>query len=344
MIGKLRKAAILDGYLLFLAATVVAAYFFPAKGSFVPVLNVLVYVAVSGLFFVHGVALSTRQVLSAMVDWRPQLMIFSATYFVFPIVASGLIMAVGGRIDREILSGFAFVSILPSTVQSSIAFTSIAKGDVAVALCGASVSNLAGVAVTPALASLLVVSPTGGAIGGDAFKDIALQILAPFIAGQLARPLLVDWITRHTFATTIFDRGSILLVVYSAFSAGSATGVWSKLGMTNLMWILGLDASLLGAILIFTTLCSRGLRFARGVEIPVVFCGSKKSLASGVPMANVLFSAHAVSVIIIPLMLFHQLQLFACAVLANRYARNAPAPASSIQLATLTRIDEQGLG
>ncbi|ATE59832.1 bile acid:sodium symporter family protein [Thauera sinica] len=314
-----------DPYLVALVATVAFASIFPAQGAGVEVLDFAVQIAIAGLFFVYGARLSTGQVLSALLRWKPQLAVFATTYLVFPLVGLLLVRLFGGNVDEGIAIGILFLSILPSTVQSSIAFTSIARGNVAAALCAASVSNLAGVVLTPALMALLITSTAGHAMPGSAVKDIALQILAPFIAGQFARPLLAGWLGRHKFATMLFDRGSILLVVYSAFSAGMLAGVWKDVSAQSLVWIALLDVLLLALIMAFTWLASRSLRFERGDEIAVVFCGSKKSLASGIPMANVLFPAHTVSLVVIPLMLFHQLQLFVCAVLARRYAANDPA-------------------
>ncbi len=49
-------------------------------------------------------------------------------------------------------------------------------------------------------------------------------------------------------------------------------------------------------------------------------------MATGVPMAQVLFATSAVGTIILPLMIFHQIQLMVCAVLAQRYAQREEEP------------------
>lgn len=209
--------------------------------------------------------------------------------------------------------------LLPSTVQSSIAFTSIARGNVPAAICCASVSNLAGVVITPLLATMLLSASSGG-MSFDAVRDIALQILLPFVVGQCARPLIGDWLSRGKTLTMLIDRGSILLVVYSAFSAGVVAGIWSKVTPQSLVLVVVLNLVMLAIVLFFTTTVSCLLRFPVEDEIAIVFCGSKKSMASGLLMANIIFPASTVGLIVLPLMLFHQMQLMVCAALARHYS------------------------
>jgi solute carrier family 10 (sodium/bile acid cotransporter), member 7 len=322
-----------DPYLAALILTVVLAAVFPAVGVWATSVRVAVGLSIAGLFFSYGVKLATTQVLAALLHWQPQVLVFVTTYVVFPLVGWLWIRAfecVGFAADAAIATGMLFLTVLPSTVQSSIAFTALAKGNVAAALCSASVSNLGGVVLVPLLVSFLIRSGTAEASAGSAVGDIAVQILLPFVAGQCSRRWLIGWFERHKLATMLFDRGSILLVVYSAFSAGISAGVWQRVSSSTLMWIVLFDIALLGSIMTFTKLACRAMAFNRSDEIAVVFCGSKKSMASGIPMANVLFSAHIVSVVVIPLMIFHQLQLFVCALLAQRYARNNSSPSGPV--------------
>ena len=209
-----------------------------------------------------------------------------------------------------------FLTLLPSTVQSSIAFTSIARGNVAAAVCAASFSSLVGIVLTPLLAAWLI----GGSarVNGGSAVDLVLQLLLPFLLGQLARRWISEWISRHKPALTLVDRGSILLVVYGAFSEGVVNGVWSALSAARLGLLLGVCLALLLAVLGLTTVAGKRLGFDRADRIVLIFCGSKKSLASGLPMAAVLFPASAVSLAVLPLMLFHQIQLMACTVIAKR--------------------------
>ncbi len=310
----------LDPYILAIMGMVALAALLPARGMGKDVLDHVVVAAIALLFFLYGARISPQAIWAGITHWRLQGLVFATTFIVFPLVGFGVLKLAGGYLDSGLATGLMFLCLLPSTVQSSIAFTSIARGNVPAALCSASVSNLAGVVITPVLATMLLSANSGG-MSLDAVGDIALQILLPFLIGQCARPFIGSWLSRQKTLTMVFDRGSILLVVYSAFSAGVVAGIWSKVTPQSLALVIVLDLVILGVVLVFTTMVSRLLRFPVEDEIAIVFCGSKKSMASGLPMANILFSASTVGLIVLPLMLFHQMQLMVCAALARRYGQ-----------------------
>ena len=314
LIGRLP----IDPYLLMLIGTVALACVLPARGAAQPVAEASVTLAVGLLFFLYGARLSSAAVWAGLTHWRLQSLVFASTYVLFPCIGLAVYAATRSWLPADIAVGLLYLCLLPSTVQSSIAFTSIAGGNVPAALCSASVSNLIGVVLTPVLVAMLL--PSAGGFSAKSIEDIALQILLPFAAGQIARPWLGGWITRHKTLTTFVDRGSILLVVYAAFSAGMVAGIWTGLSPVDLVAVLAIALLILAIIIPATTLLSRRLGFSKQDEIAIVFCGSKKSMASGIPMATILFAGHSVSLIVLPLMLFHQAQLFVCAVLARRYA------------------------
>lgn len=315
----------IDPYLLLLLATVGIAFVLPARGAGAVFMDGLSYAAIVLLFFLYGARLSPQNILQGITHWRLQGLVLICSFVYFPLVGLGFTALFTQLLDKPLLIGLLFVCVLPSTVQSSIAFTSIARGNVAAALCSASVSNLLGVILTPLLVGLLL-NAHGGGFSLDAIWDIALQLVAPFALGQLLRPLIGGWIGRHRAILGYVDRGSILLVVYGAFSHGVVAGIWSQLSILDLCLVAVLDLAMLVVVLVSTTLASRWLGFRIEDQIAIVFCGSKKSLASGIPMANILFQGQSVGLIVLPLMLFHQLQLFACAVLARRYARRRIEP------------------
>lgn len=290
----------------------------PATGVAATIVAEMTKIAIFLLFFLHGAKLAPRAVLDGVSNWRLQLFVLLATFAVFPALGLGLRFLVGHQLAAPLETGVLFVCLLPSAVQSSIAFTSIARGNVPAAICAASASNLAGILLTPLLVGLLMNAHAGFSL--SSVGDVALQLLLPFALGQLGRPVIGAFLRRHAAVTSYVDRGSILLVVYGAFSAGVASGVFRGVDAIDLVWVLGLDALLLASVLCITTLGSRWLGLPTDDEIAIVFCGSKKSMASGIPMANILFPTDTVGLIVLPLMLFHQIQLFACAFLAQRYA------------------------
>ncbi len=317
--AKLLSRLPIDHYLLLLIGTVILAAVLPARGIWAHVSSFAVYGAVALLFFLYGARLAPKAVVEGLLHWRLQSLVFASTFILFPLLGLGITTALRPWLPPALSLGIMFVCVLPSTVQSSIAFTSIGRGNVPAALCSASVSNLFGMVVTPALVALLL-SGSGG-FSAQGLEDIALQLLLPFVAGQAVRPLIGAWLLRHKRITSVVDRGSVLLVVYAAFSAGMVAGIWHQVGWQSLALILVVDLALLAIVLAATTMASRAAGFSKEDEIAIVFCGSKKSMAAGIPMANILFHNHAIGLIVLPLMLFHQAQLFACATLAQRYAR-----------------------
>ncbi|MBT0669197.1 bile acid:sodium symporter [Novosphingobium profundi] len=327
----------LDTYLLLLIATVSLAALLPARGEAVALVDGVVKLAVAVLFLLYGARLKPAAIWLGVSHWRLQALIFASTYALFPVIGVVVRLVLRGHLPDEVVTGLVFLCLLPSTVQSSIAFTAIARGNVPGALCAASLSNVLGVFLTPILVSQLLPGASGG-FSLDALEQIAVQILAPFVAGQALRPWVGDWLAGHKRLTSVVDRGSILLVVYAAFSAGMVAGIWTRLSWDNLALVFLVDAVILGCVLLVTTLASRFCGFTREDEIAIVFCGSKKSMAGGLPMATVLFAGQAVGLIVLPLMLFHQLQLFVCATLARRFARAGDA----VRLTKGTRL-ESGL-
>jgi solute carrier family 10 (sodium/bile acid cotransporter), member 7 len=274
--------------------------------------------AIALMFFLQGARLAPQAASAGARHWRLHAVVLSSTFLLFPAIGLTARAIAPSLLTPPLWGGLLMLCLLPSTVQSSIAFTSIARGNVAAALCAATASNLFGILLTPLLAGLLL-SAHGG-FSARAVGDIVVQLLLPFAAGQLARPLIGQWVGRHKALTSFVDRGSILLIVYVAFSEGVTHGIWHQLDAEHFATLLLLDAGLLAAVLLATSAISRLLGFGRADQITIVFCGSKKSLASGLPMASVLFAGQSVGLILLPLMLFHQIQLMVCAALARRYA------------------------
>ncbi|MFF4602545.1 bile acid:sodium symporter family protein [Streptomyces sp. NPDC001339] len=307
-----------DGYLLALAGTVALAALLPARAAAAPVADGAATGAVALLFFLYGARLSTHEAMAGLRHWRLHLTVLACTFAVFPVLGLATRVLVPHVLPPTLHTGLLFLCLVPSTVQSSIAFTSLARGNVAAAICAGSFSSIAGIVITPLLAGL-VLHGAGGGFSADSLLSIVCQLLLPFLAGQVLRPRIGGFVARHRKALGYVDRGSILLVVYAAFSAGTVQGIWHQVSPLRLLCLLGVEAALLTVMLTATSYGSRRLGFPREDRIAITFAGSKKSLAAGLPMASVLFGAQA-GLMVLPLMLFHQMQLMVCAVLAKRYA------------------------
>lgn len=308
-----------NSYILLLIATVAIAALLPVSGASAKVLSQVSYGAVALLFFLYGAKLKSETIIAGITNLRLQTLVVSSTFILFPLLGMGIVLVAGRFIPSELSTGFIFLSLLPSTVQSSIALTAMARGNVPAAICAASLSNVLGVVVTPVLAAL-VLSTNGLRIDASTIVWICLQLLAPFLAGQLLRPLIGARIERAKLLTTIVDRGSILLIVYSAFSAGMVAGIWSRLSLAHLGVVVAMDMTLLVTVIGVMVLVGRRLKLDHADSMALLFCGSQKSLASGVPMANILFAGSATATTILPLMLFHQFQLILAAAIAQRMA------------------------
>ncbi|MFE5833952.1 bile acid:sodium symporter family protein [Streptomyces sp. NPDC056488] len=318
-----------DGYVLALLGTVVLAALLPASGTAATVAEGTSTGAVALLFFLYGARLSTREALDGLRHWRLHLTVLGCTFLLFPLLglaARGLVPAV---LTPQLYGGLLFLCLVPSTIQSSIAFTSIARGNVPAAICAGSFSSLAGIVLTPLLAALLLGGGVGAVGGGgglsaDGILRIVLQLLVPFLAGRLLRRWVGGFLVRHKKVLGHVDRGSILLVVYTAFSQGMTAGVWHLVTPARLGLLLAVEAVLLAVMLAATWYGAGRLGFDRADRIAIQFAGSKKSLAAGLPMASVLFGPQA-SLAVLPLMLFHQMQLMVCAVIAKRRAHDGEA-------------------
>ncbi|MCO8164367.1 bile acid:sodium symporter [Pseudomonas sp. 21LCFQ02] len=315
-----------DNFTLTLLAVVVAATFLPASGQVAVAFDWITNIAIALLFFLHGAKLSREAILAGAGHWRLHLLVFCCTFVLFPLLGLAMKPVLQPLVGTELYLGFLYLCALPATVQSAIAFTSLARGNIPAAICSAAASSLIGIFLTPLLVALLmnVHGDSGSTL--EAIRKISLQLLVPFIAGQIARRWIGNWVGRNKNWLKYVDQSSILLVVYSAFSAAVIGGLWQQVPPVMLLWVVLGCCVLLAIALGITALLGKLLGFSVEDRITILFCGSKKSLATGVPMAQVLFAGSTIGLLILPVMLFHQIQLMVCAWLAQRYARRPEAP------------------
>ncbi|MBG6222333.1 MULTISPECIES: bile acid:sodium symporter family protein [unclassified Janthinobacterium] len=322
-----------DNFTIALLVTVALASFLPCTGTTALVFGHVTTVAIGALFFLHGAKLSREAVVAGVMHWRLHVLVLASTFILFPLLGLALRPLALTFLTPELYVGILFLCALPSTVQSSIALTAMARGNVPAAICSASASNFIGIFLAPILVGLLVAKGADSKSSLDAVLSIVMQLLLPFLAGQFLRRWIGRWVDRHKAMLKFFDQGSILLVVYTAFSEAVSEGLWQTVSVETLIALCLFSIVLLALVLCLMTFISRRLGFSKEDEIAIVFCGSKKSLASGVPMAKVLFATHSLGMVILPLMLFHQIQLMICAVIAQRYARRdevVEVPASTL--------------
>lgn len=316
------KLLALDRFTILLIVMVILASIVPVSGQVAEVFGVITTAAIAVLFFLHGAKLSREAVVQGIMHWQLHTLVFAFTFLLFPVlglIAKPVLLPLLGQ---ELYWGFLFMCFLPSTVQSSIAFTSVARGNVASAVCSASFSNIAGMFITPVLVSLFIFGqsqhdydPTSSII------QITLLLLVPFILGQLLRPWVYPFLVKFPSLVKGFDQGTILMVVYGAFSGAVVAELWNEVSGTTLLILTVACSVLLTIIMLLALYVPKWLGFKHEDQIAIFFCSSKKTLASGVPMAQILFIGQPLGMIVLPIMIFHQIQLMVCGIIANYWSK-----------------------
>lgn len=320
MIGRALRTWV-DPFVVALVLVLLLGLLVPVPAAVRDVVATAGDVAVTVLFLVYGMRLSTREVVAGMRNVRLQGGILSATYLLFPLLGLLLHAAAVPLLGAALATGMLYLTLLPSTVQSSVSFTSIARGNVAGAITAATLSNVLGMVLTPLL--VLALMGRSGSVGLDGLRDVLLQLLLPFVVGQLLQPFVGGWVRARRWLTLTVDRGTILLVVLGAVTAATAAGVWDGVTWGMVAALLLLSAALLAVMLSATWTGGRALGLDRADRVALLMAGSKKSLATGLPMAAVLFPVATAATIAVPVIIFHQLQLVVAAVLARRLAVRA---------------------
>ncbi|WP_265443542.1 bile acid:sodium symporter family protein [Flexivirga meconopsidis] len=314
---------VLDPFILALAAVIGFAVFLPATGAAVPVVDHATTIGIALLFFMYGGRLPTDEFVDGLRHARLHLTVLACTFVLFPLLGLLIHLATPMFLPPLMVAGLLFLTLLPSTVQSSVSFTSIAHGNVSASICAATISNLLGVVITP----LWVLVAMGGTVTPSwaSVQSLVIQLIVPFILGQLLQRWVGPVLRRYKTYLTKVDRGVILLVVYGAFSDDMRAHMWTQVGLGPILLTLIVCAVLLTIVMFALAGATRLLRFNRADRLAIFFAGSKKSLTTGLPMAAVLFGPKQVGILVIPVMMFHQLQLIVCAQLARRWSRD-PVP------------------
>jgi len=316
----------LDGFILAMILAVIAGLLLPewgAKGGGLH-LDIITAIGIGLVFFLHGANLSPAAVRAGAANWRLHVFVHAATFVLFPAIGFAVFFTTGGILPEAVRLGFFFLCALPSTITTSVAMTAMGRGNVAGAIFDATLSGLIGMVLTPVLVSLVVSASSGHLPLGPAILDVMTRLLLPFAAGQVLRPLIGRFLARHKPLIAKADRTVVVLIVYAAFSESTLAGLWTQYDPLLIGAIVLMTSALLGLVLCLTVLAARQLRFSHEDEVAAVFCGSKKSLANGAPIAAVLFAGHpGMGMLMLPIMIYHQLQLVVCTFMARRYAEKA---------------------
>lgn len=317
-----------DPFVALLLLTLVVAAVLPPVGWFAEFLTDVRGVIIAVVFLSAGLRISPAATWKGLKAWRLHGLTLATTFVFLPVVAGLFALLASQVVSRELVTGLLFLGALPSVVQTSVTFVSMARGNTAAAICAASLSNLVGVLATPLLVVLTIGSYAGIGIGQVA--EVLVQILLPFAIGQVLHSRLGGWAGRHGTAVRWIDRGAVLMIVYSAFGAAVAGGVWHRLPGTELVVVAAVCAALLAIALATTYFGSGALGFDLADRSVITFCGSEKSLTTGLPMSAILFTGPLAGVVIIPVIIYHQLQLIACSLIARKLGDRVPESLSPV--------------
>jgi sodium/bile acid cotransporter 7 len=317
------KRVVTDWFLCGMLIATLLSYFFPSFGASGGAMHaeIVINVGVFLVFFLHGVNLSSEQIKHGLKNWKLHIMVQAFTFVVFPLIWLLSSKLLGSQIPALLMLGFFYLCALPSTISSSVALTGSAGGNVPAAILNASMSSVFGIFMTPWLVSLVVGTGAGGIDLGSTLLDLCGMLLLPLVLGQLLRPLLGKFFAKHKKYTNLIDKIVILLLVYAAFCNSMVSGMWQTQGDTVILMAFIGSAVLLAVILLLTTSTARALGFNHADSVASVFCASKKSLAAGAPMAALIFGNNpGLGLILLPIMIYHPLQLIVCSVMAEAYA------------------------
>ena len=311
-----------DRFVLMLLGALALGWLLPVHGAALAAAQNIIFVGIFLLFFLHGLRLPRAEVAKAAKSWRVQGATLGFSFVVMPLAGWAVAQLAAPALPAALVAGIIYLAVLPSTVQSAISYASLGGGNVATSVVGAALSNLTGIVLTPALVALLIGGAAGVSLDGGVVMKIATMLLLPFALGQGAQHWLGAWAQGQKALLSLFDRGVILLAVYIAFAGAVSSGALGALDAK----ILAILCALLLVLLAFAFAGAWGLGSVLGLarvdRISLLFAGAHKSIATGAPMAAILFGVDA-GLVILPAILYHMAQLLVSAPIAGRLAKGS---------------------
>lgn len=312
----------LDWFLGAIIIMVILAYYFPSIGLIQEPISLeeIANYGVSGIFFFYGLKLSTDKLKQGLSNWKMHIVIQTTTFVLFPLIVL-LVKPLFREDDQNLWLGLFYLAALPSTVSSSVVMVSIANGNVPAAIFNASISSLIGLFMTPLWVGFFIVADTGNFDAWSIIGKLCLQVLLPLIIGMLLNRRLGWFADKYKTVLKTFDQSIILIIIYTSFCKSFALNLFKDLSIAELILLMAGLLALFLAVIIITNTISKMLGFSKADNITVMFCGSKKSLVHGTVMSKVLFTQSSiVGIILLPLMIYHALQLIAASIMAQKFS------------------------
>lgn len=315
----------IDWFLPALAAVILIARVFPDAGTrSAPFsLDTLSGYGITVIFFFYGLRQDPQRFIQGLENWKLHALIQAATFVLFPVLAFLLLPFFSEGMHDPIWKGIYFLCVLPSTVSTSVVMVSVAGGNIPAAIFNASLSGILGVFITPLWMSILLQSSNGGPELSVILSKLTIQILLPVAMGILLHSRLGSFAEKNKKRLRVFDQLVILSIVYISFARSFSNNAFSSVELKDLLCLSAGMALLFALVFGLLNFTGTFTGFDNADRKTLVFCGSKKSLVHGTVMSAVFFSqTSGAGVVLLPLMLYHALQIVFASILAQRMSRN----------------------
>jgi len=317
----------IDNFVLSIIIVVVISYLFPQWGrsdSGVP-LDKIASIGVALIFFFYGLKLSVEKLKTGLKNWKLHVLVQSSTFLLFPLIILSFYPFFSSAEGQTLWLSFLFLAALPSTVSSSVVMVSMAKGNLPAAIFNASISGLIGIVITPLWMGMFLEQSATEFQLGDVYIKLVTEILVPVLLGLFLQRFWGKYALRYASQLSVFDKSIILIIIYKSFAHAFDEGIFESVGLFDLTFISIACLLLFFIVLFITGFLSDWLGFSIEDKITTQFCGTKKSLVHGTVFSKILFPASfPVAMILLPLMIFHALQILIVSIIATKWAkRNA---------------------
>ncbi|MFH4964511.1 bile acid:sodium symporter family protein [Gaetbulibacter sp. M235] len=314
----------IDKFVLFIIVVIGVAYLFPhwgSKESQIP-LKTISTLGISLIFFFYGLKLSPDKLKAGLKNWKLHVLVQATTFLIFPLIVLAFHPLIQTQEQEILWLAFFFLAALPSTVSSSVVMVSIAKGNIPAAIFNASISGIIGIVVTPLWMGLFVHSAQTDFDFTEIYIKLIVQIILPVVFGIILQRYLGKLANEHSSKITLFDKSVILLIIYRSFSESFDEHIFSSVSLSDLLFFFTAVLFLFFIVFTLTGYVAKKLNFNKEDQITTQFCGTKKSLVHGTVFSAILFGNMAtIGIILLPLMLFHAIQILIISIIASKSGR-----------------------